>query len=210
MSKTEPFDTHSARYEEWFLENQFVYESELRAVERFIPSIGEGVEIGIGSGKFAGPLGIQTGVEPSAAMRELAEQRGLKVYTAVAEDLPFDDERFDYALMVTTICFVDDIDASFHEIFRILRPGGCVILGFVDRNSLLGRIYEEHKNENVFYRIATFFSTEEVIDLLDRHDFKKPEIIQTVFGTLPDISEVQEAREGYGEGGFIVIKAVKG
>ncbi len=210
MPKTEPFDTYYPQYEKWFTENRFAYQSELRAIRRFIPSHGEGIEIGIGSGKFAGPLGIKIGVEPSESMRKLAEKHELKVYNAVAEDLPFEDERFEYALMVTTVCFVDDIDVTFHEIFRILKLGGSIILGFVDRHSLLGRMYEKYQNGNIFYRIATFFSTDELIDLLGKHNFQDPEIIQTVFGRLPDIKEIQEIREGYGEGGFVVIKATKG
>ena len=46
-------------------------------------------------------------------MRKLARKRGLHVYDAVAERLPFESEQFDFVLMVTTICFLDDIRTSF-------------------------------------------------------------------------------------------------
>ena len=75
MPKTEAFDQHYEQYEYWFVRNRFAYESELRAVERLIPSDGRGVEIGTGSGRFAVPLGITIGVEPSPAMRKLARRR---------------------------------------------------------------------------------------------------------------------------------------
>ncbi|MCK4804128.1 MAG: SAM-dependent methyltransferase, partial [Spirochaetes bacterium] len=79
MVKIKPFEEHTAQYEEWFEVNNFAYESELLAVKRMLPEKGIGMEIGVGSGRFAGPLGIQFGIEPSAKMREIAKKRGIDV-----------------------------------------------------------------------------------------------------------------------------------
>ena len=209
MPRTEPFENHPAKYEAWFEENMFAYRSELEAVQHFMPDHGEGVEIGVGSGKFAAPLGIKIGIEPAAAMRKIADARGIEVHDAVAERLPFKSGYFDYALMVTTICFVDDIEASFREAARILKAHGELIVGFVDRDSSLGKIYEEHKAENVFYREATFYSAKEVLNLLSKTGFEEAEAVQTVFGSLPEIRTVQRYKQGHGEGGFVVIRARK-
>ena len=209
MPKTKPFNEHYKQYEEWFLKNRYVYQSELRAVKHFIPPKGNGVEIGIGSGKFAEPLGIRIGVEPSKAMRKLARKKGIKVYNAVAEHLPFHDDWFDFALMVTTICFVDDIDITLQELLRIVKSTGYIIIGFVDRNSLLGKIYEKNKDKNIFYQDAIFYSATEVLDLLNDYGFKRLEIIQTVIGELPEINAVQNFKDGHGEGSFVVIRAIK-
>ncbi len=209
MPRTKPFDEHYEKYEEWFSKNRSVYQSELKAIGHFIPQRGKGVEIGIGSGKFAVPFGIKVGVEPSKAMRKLAREKRIRVYNAVAESLPFGVGQFDFALMVTTICFVDDIKKSFQEVERILINGGYFIIGFVDRASSLGRRYEKEKEANVFYREATFFSTEEVLSLLGECGFEEPEVIQTVFGELAEIRSIQDYKEGYGEGGFVVIQARK-
>lgn len=210
MARTGPFDARSTAYEEWFLHNQHVYRSELKAVAHFVPTTGEGLEVGVGSGRFAEPLGIKVGVEPSQAMRRLAESRGITVYNAVAENLPFPDERFDFTLMVTTICFIDDVDKSFQEVQRVLRSRGIFVIGFVDKDSPLGRTYQQRKDENVFYREATFYSSAEVISFFQQGGFENPKIIQTVFGKLEDIGSVQDFKNGYGEGGFVVIRAVKG
>ena len=115
MAKTRPFDEHPGRYERWFEDNWYVYRSELKAIESVFPASGRGVEIGIGSGRFAEPLGITEGVEPSQSMRRLAAGRGLAVTDGVAEALPLEDGSYDFALMVTTICFVDDPRAAFGE-----------------------------------------------------------------------------------------------
>ena len=68
------------------------------------------MEIGVGTGRFAEPLGFREGVEPSPAMAERARRRGLEVTDGVAENLPLPDATYDVALMVTTICFVDDLE----------------------------------------------------------------------------------------------------
>ena len=68
-------------------------------------------------------------------MRRLAGERGIEVYDGVAEDLPFAAGSFDYALMVTTICFVDSLTSSLQEVQRVLCRGGRFIVGFVDRDS---------------------------------------------------------------------------
>jgi len=209
MPRTKPFDTHYRKYEVWFEKNRFAYLSEVQAVRRFIPDNAHGLEIGIGSGRFAAPFGISVGVEPSKSMRELARAKGLDVYDAAAEHLPFEDARFDFALMVTTICFVDDIKASFLEAKRVLKKGGSFIIGFVDRESTLGKTYEAHKQENVFYRDATFYSTDEVLALLEETGFGEHEEVQTIFGNLHEITCVQQCTRGYGHGGFVVVCAKK-
>jgi len=89
MLKIQPFDQYFKKYESWFTENKYVYQSELAAVGNFIPKAGKGVEIGIGSGQFSVPFGIQLGIDPSKSMLELVKKKRLKVVRAVAEYLPF-------------------------------------------------------------------------------------------------------------------------
>ena len=209
MARTEPFDKYLNEYEEWFIEHRFVYESELEAVRHFIPKNKKGIEIGIGTGRFALPFGITEGVEPSASMRKFAVQKGLTVYEGTAEEIPLPNESYDFALMATTICFVDDIGKAFKEVKRILKLGGNFIIGLVDKKSNLGKVYEKMKEQNKFYRIATFYSVDEVKDYLGSNGFKDIEIIQTVFGELSNIKSIQHFKKGYGEGGFVVICATR-
>src|SRR6202011_4339241 len=63
--------------------------SELRAVRGLLPKDGVGMEIGVGSGRFAAPLGIRYGVDPSVKMRTLAQARGIEAVEGVAEKLPY-------------------------------------------------------------------------------------------------------------------------
>jgi SAM-dependent methyltransferase len=206
MPKTEPFERYSDRYDEWFERHCEIYHAELEAIRQLIPSPhAKGLEVGIGSGKFAVPLGIKIGVEPSETMAAKAERHGIRVVRGVAEDLPFSDAEFDFVLMVTTICFVDDILKSFQEAFRVLKPGGCIIVGFVDKESELGKQYMDKRNTSLFYKEATFFSTQEVCNYLTDAGFVNLTFKQTL---IP--GETQETiQDDFGKGAFVAVKAVK-
>ena len=209
MARIEPFEKYSEKYEDWFERNKFVYESEIQAIKELFPKVKKSIEIGVGSGKFAVPLGIKIGIDPSPRMRKIAQKRGIEVIDAVAEELPFENSQFELVLMVTTICFVDNLDLTFREIYRILKPGGYLIIGFVDRDSSLGKLYQQHKENNLFYKIATFYSTKEVVYSLSKVGFKEFDFRQTIFHGLNEIKDVEPAKEDYGEGSFVVIRARK-
>jgi len=209
MPKTEPFEKYTDRYENWFERNRYVYQSEINAIREILPDFENGVEIGIGSGRFAKPLGIKFGIEPSNEMRKIAIRKGIKVVDSVAENLPFKDCSFDLALMVTTLCFLDDEVKAFVEIYRILKQGSYFVNGFVDKNSRVGRIYQKNKQKSVFYKAASFFNTEEVVELLKKTGFKDFKFRQTIFNTLDNINQIENVKEGYGEGSFVVIRAQK-
>ena len=206
MTKTAPFDEQSNDYDAWFEKHPDLYLAELEAVRSFIPANGSGVEIGVGTGRFAAPLGIPIGVEPAPRMAELARQRGIEVLEGVAEALPFADGSFDFAVMVTVVCFLDDVAQAFREAFRILKPSGTLVIGFIDRESELGRQYSLRKEQSRFYRDATFYSVDELESLLTKAGFSNFAYRQTL---LPEETIDLTVLEGHGSGGFVVIRARK-
>lgn len=208
MAKIIPFEQNVERYEQWFLDHSLAYVSEIRAVKALLPK-GEGVEIGVGTGRFAAPLGIRNGVEPSGKMRVLAEKRGVNTAAGTAESLPFEDGRFDFALMVATLCFVDDPERALAEAHRVLKPGGYLLVGLVDRQSPLGQAYEKAKEQIPFYREARFFTAPEVVSLMERSGFAGFAFTQTIFKALEGIEEVEPVRKGHGQGAFVVIRGRK-
>lgn len=209
MEKIEAFEKYTQEYEEWFEKNKFVYLSELYAVKRQLPKTGYGLEIGVGTGRFAEPLGIKLGIEPSKKMGEIAKQRGIEVIRGVGEALPFDSAQFDFILMVTVICFLKDIELAFKEAYRVLKPNACLVVGFIDKNSPLGKLYESKKEKSVFYKSANFYSVEEVVSYLKKAGFKNFSFVQTIFHPLEEIKDIEPIKEGYGEGSFVVVKATK-
>lgn len=208
-NKIDVFNTNTKEYEEWFENNKYVYLSEIEALKKAIPKEGKGVEIGVGSGRFALPLGIKIGVEPSKQMADIARKKGLDVVFGVAENLPLEDNSFDFALMAVTICFVNDPLKSLKECYRILKPKGRIIIGIVDLDTALGRLYLEKKENSVFYKHARFFSSKQVIDLLEKTGFTYKQAYQVLFSDYRKISTIEEPQEGFGKGGFSVLVGEK-
>ena len=163
----------------------------------------------MGTGRFSEPLRIKIGVEPSKRMRKIAQKRGIQVLDGVAEKLPFDDSQFDFVLMVTTVCFVDDLNKALQEAHRVLSHGGRIIIGFVDRNSMMGQIYLDRQNDNVFYKDATFFSVDELVKIIDQSGFVDLTFNQTIFKTLSETTRDEPVKSGHGEGSFVVIRGRK-
>ncbi len=207
MPGVDVFDRHTAEYEDWFVRNRGVYISEIELLKTFIPAGLRGVEIGIGTGLFAQPLGISFGLEPSESMARVAESRRLTVALGFAENMPLPDAAYDFALMVTTICFLDDPKTALKETLRILKPGGFILIGFVPAESALGRRYLQKKDQSLFYGPARFFSTTEVLELLRDSGFRNPETAQTLLD--PDNRDIQLPVAGHDRGGFVGIKAWK-
>ncbi len=207
MMNYNPFDDLAADYERWFVENNIIFQTELLALKQAIPPWKTGVEIGIGSGIFAEKLGVRYGIDPSESMLGYARKRGLDVQKGIAENLPYDSESFDFAMFITALCFVNNPEQAINEAYRILKINGEVIVAIIDRETRFGEFLEKGKEKSRFYKYAQFYSAPEIVNLLERHNFKMSAIIQTLAD--PATFSVESPEEGYGKGSFVVVKAVK-
>jgi SAM-dependent methyltransferase len=209
MARIAAFEAHADRYERWFARHDAAYRSELAVLREVMPESGLGLEVGVGTGRFAEPLGVEFGLDPSLRMLRHARRRGIRVVCGVAEALPFRNAVFDRVLIVTTICFADDARAMCVEAARVLKPGGSIVIGFIDRTSQLGLQYQVHKDENVFYRDATFFSAMEVGRLLSDAGFGEPAWRQTLTRPLAETTSTEASSRGFGSGAFVAVRAAK-
>jgi len=207
MAKSEPFDNFTKEYDEWFVANDDTYVAELRAIKSLLPENKPGLEIGVGTGRFGVLLGANIGVDPSHRMALVSKSRGLKVCEAVAEELPFRERTFEFVLMVTVICFLDSLEKALSEAYRVLMPRGTIVIGFIDRESYLGRQYSLEKEHSRFYKNATFYSANEVRDYLKRAGFHAFQFAQTVFGQ--NETNGDQVKKGFGDGGFVAVRAEK-
>jgi ubiquinone/menaquinone biosynthesis C-methylase UbiE len=209
MLKIEPFEKYPSKYENWFKKNKFAYKSELLAIKKVLPNDNKSIEIGVGSARFASPLGIKIGIDPSKEMLKIAQKRDILIINAVAENLPLREDTFSFALMVTTICFVENLISAFHEAYRIIRHKGSLIVSFIDKNSSVGKSYQKRKYKSKFYKVATFYSVKEVLSNLKKAGFMFFEFYQTIFRSLRELDKIEPVKEGYDQGSFVVIKARK-
>jgi len=110
-------------------------------------------------------------------------------------------------LIVTTICFVDDATAMLKEAHRVLKPGGALVIGFIDRTSDLGQYYLAHQAENIFYRGTKFYAADEVEQVLRDAGFTDAIWVQTLSKPLEETRDIEPMRAGRGQGAFVVVKA---
>ena len=178
------FDNLVNEYEEWFDRHPEIYKEEIKTIKALLPK-GKGLEVGVGTGRFAAPLGIKVGIEPSKKMAEVARARGIEVIEMNAEEMNFEEE-FDFILMVTTICFVNDPFKTIQNCYKALKNGGYLLVAFVDLNSPLGIFYEKNKEKSKFYKHAKFFTKNDIINLMKKAGFKEFECVENLYGESLD------------------------
>jgi ubiquinone/menaquinone biosynthesis C-methylase UbiE len=207
MSFENIFDHNIKKYDEWYETHKFAYLSELKALKKVVPQNKTGLEIGVGTGRFAGPLKIAAGIDPSPGMLVIARKRGIDVYEGFGENLPFTDGSFDYAAIIITLCFVNDPIQVLKEAWRVLKENGELIVGFVDKNSFLGKFYQDKKSP--FYAKAKFFDVEEVAEMLKHGGFYRNAYYQTLSVFPEELKVVERPKKGFGRGGFVIIHSNK-
>lgn len=178
----EPFDIFTKEYDLWFdTKGKYDYVAEVQGLKRFVRDSGRSVEIGVGTGRFAGVLNIKMGIDPSFNSLLLAKGRVDMLICGKVENLPFKDGSFDQVLVVVSICFFDDVEMASKEIRRITRKGGRLIIGLVPRDTCTGEYYTYlGRKQHRFYQFARFYTNQEVIDIFERVGFRHIDSLHVV------------------------------
>ena len=179
------FDFNDAiAYEKWYNNprNRFIADLECRLmIDMLNPVSGETVlDIGCGTGVSLQPfidMGLQvTGIDPSPYMLDIAlKNLGHRVdlHRGFAEDLPFDDNSFNYACLFTTLEFVEDKKKALEEASRVAKDK--LFIGVLNRYAIKG---VQRRVKGVFtktiYNRAHFFSIWEL-----------KEIVRSLLGDVP-------------------------
>jgi SAM-dependent methyltransferase len=207
------FDSLADAYDAWFdADGRVIFQVEAEAFKPLAPAFPRPwVEIGVGSGRFAQALGIDSGIDPSARLVELARKRGVKASVSCGEDHYFKESSTGSVFLIVTLCFLEHPAAVFCEINHILQPDGKVILGIVLRESPWGQMYLLKKSQgHRFYSHAIFYSYSDIEKLLDESGFRIERVASTLFQKPGEDIQVECPVEGYTpEAGFSVIVARK-
>ncbi|MCD6328131.1 class I SAM-dependent methyltransferase [bacterium] len=170
------FDEVADNYEDWYesrigrtydrLEKQAI-----RAALGPVPSGKTLLSIGCGTGHFMELFKRQgfsvTGIDVSEKMINLASARsGASARYALADGqfLPFANGAYDVACAITALEFVPDAKAAIMEMARCVKPGGCIIVGVLNRVSLLAWL-RRRRNSPIF-RSANLMSKKDLKTLL--------------------------------------------
>jgi len=106
-------------------------------LQRLPDFIGDVLDVGCGTGalltRLHGTQGVSqlTGVDASAQMLEIARERlpnDILLRECWAEELPFDECSFDTVTSCNMFHFIRHPDQALAEMFRVLRPGGTLVI----------------------------------------------------------------------------------
>lgn len=141
----------------------------LREALNLIPT-GKILELGCGTGhwtKLFVELNfnvIATDISDAMLKHALLKNIDAEILKADSEDLLFKDESFDAVASVTMMEFVNCKDKVLDEVDRVLKPGGWLLLGCLNGDSVLGK---NATNDPVF-KDANFFTPESLKEKLSR------------------------------------------
>ncbi len=144
------FDDQAAAYDSWFATplGRLVDEVEKQAIFRLTPEV-EGrriLEIGCGTGNFSLALAHKrakvVGFDCSSPMLARAQEKvsrqdlDLTLVRGLASHLPFVDESFDGVMCILAMDFMTEREIALREMVRVLRFGGFLLVGMLNRFSL--------------------------------------------------------------------------
>lgn len=156
------FSQYATEYDTWFDTHAEIYAAQLALLRPIIPKAGEALEVGVGSGRFASPLGIGHGLDPTTALLVMARERGVEPVRGVGEFLPYRAGTFDRVLMMTVICYLEDIGRSFREALRVLRQNGIIIIAFLEKDGVIALREQSREPKGRFLRHAALQTADEV------------------------------------------------
>lgn len=104
------------------------------------PSGGVVADIGAGTGNYSEVLAQNNykvyAIEPSEIMRSQAKKNaGIFWLDGVAENLPLKDKFVDAVTCVAAIHHFSDLEKAFEEMYRIVKPGGKVVIFGADHKA---------------------------------------------------------------------------
>ena len=210
------------RYDAWYVEKlgNFVDQVETEAaLELFSPRSGMTLlDAGCGTGNFSLKLARQgchvLGVDISPDMlsiaRHKAEQEQLSIEFLEMDlyDLHFADHSFDGVFTMAAWEFIKDEERAFAEMYRVLKPGGKLLLGTINLDSPWGSLYLDiaRQDESSVFRCAHFKTMDDLRklkpgELLDTREclFIPPDAP----GDMINLAS-EEQRKGREKPGFIL------
>ena len=142
------------------------------------------LEIGFGTGKLINQLaaitteGVVEGIDFSEVMLKQASRVNkhhishgkVRLQRGECKTLPFENDSFNKLCSINTLYFWKDPDKYFLEMFRVIRPGGIIAIGFRDDKQM--------SNLNLSRDIFTTYSQIEVVSLLSNAGFSDARVAE--------------------------------
>jgi 2-polyprenyl-3-methyl-5-hydroxy-6-metoxy-1,4-benzoquinol methylase len=145
-------------------------------LKKLYPHRGKLIELGCGVGfllkAFADDGWDVTGIEPDRGFCEYIEKQGLKALPTILETSGIPDNSVDVVVFLHVIEHVPDPLATLETIFRVLKPGGHLVLETPRYDSLMFKLLGKRERSLSCDGHIYFFTTDTLRKLTEKAGFK--------------------------------------
>ena len=171
------FDKEAQTYDSWYQTTlgSYVFQKESRLLSKMIgeTSCKNMLEVGCATGIHSRFLirddNRITGVDISNEMIAEAKKyqsENLRFTVMDALHLDFKDNTFDIVFSATMIEFIEKKQDLYQELLRVLKPGGFLVIGTIQKGSSFYDLYQTpYFQENTVFKHARFLGLQDLIDL---------------------------------------------
>ena len=108
--------------------------------------------------------------EAARVNRQFISKGRVKLHEGDCRNLPFDDASFDKLCSINTLYFWEEPEKYFLEMFRVVKPGGMVVVGFRDK--------EQMSKLNLDQNVFNTYTQDDVVRLFLDAGFSEAKIIE--------------------------------
>jgi len=181
------FDQIANRYDRWYSSARgAIYDRvEKRAIDSLLADIAKQsrfLEVGCGTGhwsRYFSDKGFEVaGIDISSEMIKIARQKQIpnsRFEIADGRNLPFEDESFDVAVVITVLEFTSVPEKIISEMVRCVKKSkGVLIIGVL--NALSGYNQKKKNKSSNMYSSSHLFSPQQIRDLLSQYGIPRMRI----------------------------------
>ncbi|KUG04758.1 methyltransferase [hydrocarbon metagenome] len=173
-------DEIAKNYDEWYSTEigSFIDMVETQAaLALFTPQAGTKIlDAGCGTGNFSIKLSqsgcIVTGIDISPDMLNIARSKtrdelSIEYLEMDLRKLDFPDEFFDGVFSMAAFEFIEEAEKVYQELYRILKPGGKLLIGTINKDGSWGKLYQKiaQEDQNSVFSHAVFYNIDDLSQL---------------------------------------------
>ena len=176
------FDDFYADYDSWYQTPMGAFVDRVEtdcALGLLEPAAGQSVlDAGCGTGNFSlklAEMGCRvTAVDVAEKMMDQARQKAVRAGADIRflredmAELPFGDGSFDRVLTMAAFEFLPDPARAVRELLRVLRPGGVLVIGTIEKGGPWAGLYESDAMAGTAYERASFLTGESIAAMARR------------------------------------------
>ncbi len=178
------------------------------------------LDAGCGTGNFSLKLARKgawvVGVDIAPGMLSLAREKAAREQQVTFKEmdlysLGYPPDYFDGIVSMAAFEFIHEPQKAFAELMRVLKPGGQLLIGTINRDSAWGARYQEQAGRpDSIFRHARFMTLKELVDLDRPNLVGSGECLFIGPDTPPEkINMEEEKMQARGKGGFVAALWIK-